>query len=80
LEEHFKAGRLFSVVKLLMGLAVLCGLLIASSKGIIPSDNIGGVISHNLAEKIDATPLFYSECEDMPRLEAGISDCPKIDE
>ena len=55
-----------------MSISALLLILIAASAGLIPSAQLGGVIEHNMSEKIDATPLFYTESEDMPRLEKDV--------
>jgi hypothetical protein len=59
----------------MIGIVLMVSVLVASATGLIPSDCAGGVISHNMANKIDATPLIYTESEDMPRLEEGVMDC-----
>jgi hypothetical protein len=49
-------------------------LLLAAASGRIPTGGEGSVIQHNLAEKRDATPLIYTESEEMERLEQNLSD------
>jgi hypothetical protein len=80
LAEHSKIGKAGPLVRFIVGLCLLLGVLVASSAGLIPSDGMGGVIEHNMANKIDATPLIYSDSEDMPRLEEGVMDCLKGNE
>ncbi|HDS00624.1 MAG TPA: hypothetical protein ENO22_11880 [candidate division Zixibacteria bacterium] len=67
--ERFK-----KIVKFSAGCVVLGLILLAAASGNIPTGGEGGVIEHNLREKRDATPLIYSESEEMPRLEQGLSE------
>lgn len=67
--ERFK-----SYIKLIAGCAALFMILLAVSSGKIPTGGEGSVIEHNLKEKRDATPLIYSESEEMPRLQQNLSE------
>ncbi len=61
-------------IRFLMGLLLL-GLAVAFfSSGWFPPGVCGAVLRHNAAENIDASPLFYSEVENMSELEKGISE------
>jgi len=66
-------------VQFIIGISALLMILIAASNNLIPSSQLGGVIEQNMAEKIDATPLFYTESEDMPRLEKDVEQIIKVD-
>ena len=67
------------IVQFIIGISALLMILIAASNNLIPSSQLGGVIEQNMAEKIDATPLFYTESEDMPRLEKDVEQIIKVD-
>lgn len=69
-----------SIMKFLVGIVIMVSILVVSSAGLIPADGAGGVIGHNMGNKIDATPLFYTDSEDIPRLEEGVMDCLKAKE
>ncbi|NIS54377.1 MAG: hypothetical protein GWN94_25335 [Phycisphaerae bacterium] len=66
--------RFKSYIKLIAGCAALFIVLLAAASGRIPTGGEGSVIEHNLKEKRDATPLIYSESDEMPRLEQDLSD------
>jgi len=55
-----------------VGLAIL-GLVFAFfSSGYSPPGVLGEVLRHNQENYIDASPLFYSEVENMAELEEGV--------
>jgi hypothetical protein len=61
------------ILKFALGVAILMSILIAAALDIIPVGGENSVVRNNLEEKIDATPLFYSESDEMPRLEAELN-------
>ncbi len=66
--------RFKKIIKFSTGCLLLALILLAAASGRIPAGGEGSVIRHNLAEKRDATPLIYSESEEMERLEQNLDD------
>lgn len=58
----------------LLSLAAVIGFL---GSGISPPGALGEVLRHNQRYDIDATPLFYSEVENMAELEQGACELIK---
>jgi hypothetical protein len=55
----------------------LCGLLLMFAffaSGYDPPGPLGEVLRHNMENDIDASPLFYSEVENMSQLEDGVRE------
>jgi hypothetical protein len=67
-----KSNRAEAILRFAIGALILLSVLIAATLDIIPVGGENSVIRNNLEEKIDATPLFYSESEELPRLEAEL--------
>jgi len=44
------------------------------TRGVTPPGVFGDVIRHNRAAAIDATPLFYSEVENIVEIQAGLAE------
>jgi hypothetical protein len=63
-----------AILKFAVGVFILISILVAATLDIIPVGGENSVVRNNLEEKIDATPLFYSESEEMPRLEAELKN------
>ena len=61
-------------VKFIVGLALLALAIIFFSSGYSPPGVLGEVLRHNQACSIDASPLFYSEVENMIDLEKGVAE------
>ena len=59
--------------KLSLGIAGLFVAVLFFSSGFTPPGPAGAVLRHNQSEDIDASPLFYSEVENMADLEAGVA-------
>jgi hypothetical protein len=55
-----------------MGLLILACVFAFFSSGYSPPGFPGEVLRHNQAHSIDASPLFYSEVENMAELEEGV--------
>ncbi len=55
------------------GLALMLGLALVLGSGVTPPGVLGEGIRHNRERGIDATPLFYSEVENMPDLEDALA-------
>ena len=55
-----------------IGLAILAGIFAFFSSGYSPPGIFGEVLRHNQAHSIDASPLFYSEVENMAEIEEGV--------
>ena len=59
-------------------LQFICGLIVLSlmftffASGITPPGVAGEVLRHNQKYDIDASPLFYSDVENMAELEEGV--------
>ena len=60
------------VVRLLVGLALLGGPTALLMSGVTPPGPAGELLRHNRECRIDASPLFYSEVENMAQLEAAL--------
>jgi|GEM_PF-5603577 len=60
--------------RLLIGLALLSGPTALLMSGVTPPGPAGEVLRHNREQRIDASPLFYSEVENMAQLEAALRD------
>ena len=58
--------------KFVLGLALLALTIAFFSSGYSPPGSFGEVLRHNQANSIDASPLFYSEVENMAELERGL--------
>ena len=72
-----KNKKRLGILKFAAAVFVLTAIILSAVYGLIPSSELGGVIGHNMANKIDATPLIYTDSEDMPRLEEDVMDCLK---
>lgn len=64
--------RLKAWLKFGVGLVVLSALVAFFAPGYTPPGAFGKVLRHNQAHDIDASPLFYTEVENMPELEQGV--------
>lgn len=60
------------LIRLAIGLAGLTAMAAFFMSGVTPPGVCGEVLRHNRANHIDASPLFYSEVEHMPALEAAL--------
>ncbi len=54
--------------------AVLAGVIWVLASGFTPPGIAGEVIRHNREADIDASPLFYTEVENMAELEEGLHE------
>ena len=59
-------------LRFLIGLMILAVFFGFFASGYSPLGICGEVLRHNQAEEIDASPLFYSEVENMMDLEEGV--------
>jgi len=59
-------------VRFIIGLALLALAVVFFSSGYSPPGAFGEVLRHNQELSIDASPLFYSEVENMAELEKGL--------
>lgn len=66
--KYKKRRVIFNWVKFVFGLALMAGIFSWLGYGSAPP----GVVSHNLAAGIDATPIWYMEVENMGELEEGV--------
>lgn len=57
-----------------VGLVVLSAPVTFFVSGYTPPGIFGEVLRHNQAHDIDASPLFYTEVENMPELEQGVKE------
>jgi len=73
-----KAGKDISPLKrwieFFIGLVLLAMMVVFFSSGYTPPGIFGEVLRHNRACSIDASPLFYSEVENMDELERGVRE------
>ncbi len=63
-------NRLVRWTKFLVGISLLALAVWFFASGYSPPGSFGKVLRHNQQNKIDASPLFYSEVEHMSELEA----------
>jgi hypothetical protein len=61
-------------LKFVSGLILLGGMIFFFASGYSPPGVCGEVLRHNQANEIDASPLIYSEVENMAELEAGVRE------
>jgi hypothetical protein len=61
-------------VRFVIGLIVLGSCIAFFASGYSPPGVAGEVLRHNQQHDIDASPLFYSEVENMQELEAGLAE------
>jgi len=59
-------------LRLFLGTIALCLVAGFFMSGITPPGIFGEVLRHNQESQIDASPLFYSEVENMQELEEGV--------
>lgn len=59
-------------LRFLSGLLALALTVAFFASGYTPPGICGEVLRHNQAEDIDASPLFYSEVDNMSELEDGV--------
>jgi len=59
-------------LRLAVGLALLASIVGFFASGFAPPGPLGEVLRHNQELDIDASPLFYTEVENMQELEAGL--------
>jgi len=60
--------------KFLFGIFCLIAVVFFFTRGVTPPGVFGDVIRHNRAAAIDATPLFYSEVENIVEIQAGLAE------
>lgn len=60
-------------LRFFVGLALLALCIAFFASGYTPPGALGEVLRHNQECDIDASPLFYSEVENMQELEAELS-------
>jgi hypothetical protein len=68
-------GTFFSLnpcLRFFAGVGILVAVFALIAFGRPPRGPWGAVIRHNIEAGIDATPLFYTEVENMQDLEAGV--------
>lgn len=68
-----RAHILLKWVKLMAGLVILALMVLFFSSGYSPPGIAGEVLRHNQRLRIDASPLFYDEVENMSDLENGLA-------
>lgn len=61
-------------LRFIVGLLLLVLMVVFFGSGYTPPGIFGEVLRHNQACSIDASPLFYSEVENMAELEKGLQD------
>jgi hypothetical protein len=67
-------NRLEDWVRFFVGLLALALCIAFFASGYSPPGAAGAVLRHNQENDIDASPLFYTEVENMQDLEAGLAD------
>jgi len=63
---------IIKLIKFFFGLLILSGVFLFFASGVTPPGLAGEVLRHNQTADIDASPLFYSEVENMSDLEDGL--------
>lgn len=66
--------RAYDWLKFLGGLLLIFLAVLFFASGYSPPGAFGEVLRHNQDCDIDASPLFYSEVENMQELEQGLQD------
>lgn len=66
--------RFYDWLKFLGGLTILILMFVFFSSDYTPPGVFGEVLRHNRQNNIDASPLFYSEVENMSELEQGVAE------
>ncbi len=61
-------------LKFICGLVLIALIFAFFSSGYTPPGIFGEVLRHNQQNDIDASPLFYSEVENMSELEQGVKE------
>ena len=60
------------LLRFAVGFLLLVGTCLFFMSGLTPPGAAGEVLRHNQEHQIDASPLFYSEVENMAELEEGL--------
>jgi len=60
-------------IRFFVGLTLLCSCVAFFASGYSPPGPLGEVLRHNQLHEIDASPLFYTEVENMHELESGLT-------
>jgi len=60
------------IIKFIIGLLLLSGLFLFFASGITPPGIAGDVLRHNQANNIDASPLFYTDVDNMSEIEDSL--------
>ncbi|MBU1320666.1 MAG: hypothetical protein KKG33_02970 [candidate division Zixibacteria bacterium] len=71
-KRHDRIGRFIAWSKFAIGLCMLLLMVTLFASGYTLPGVFGEVVRHNQATDIDASPLFYSEVENMSDLEDGV--------
>jgi len=61
-------------IRFLIGVSALSSLVAFFASGYSPPGALGEVLRHNQQYDIDASPLFYSEVENMQELEEDLRE------
>ncbi len=67
-------NRTTGLLRFFAGLLLMALLVLFFASGYSPPGIAGEVLRHNQAYDIDASPLFYTEVENMQQLEAGLAE------
>jgi hypothetical protein len=67
-------------LRFLIGLALLSLCIGFFASGYSPPGVLGEVLRHNQRHDIDASPLFYTEVENMSELEEGLTKKDRLKE
>ncbi|UCC78493.1 MAG: hypothetical protein JSW64_09415 [Candidatus Zixiibacteriota bacterium] len=65
-------------IRFFAGLIILVLMVVFFGSGYTPPGAFGEVLRHNQTCSIDASPLFYSEVENMAVLEEGVRELIEI--
>ncbi len=73
-EQTRRVGRSYRWLRFFIGLVLLGFVVAFFASGYSPPGAIGDVLRHNQQHAIDASPLFYTEVDNMHELESGLAD------
>ena len=63
---------MMNIIKFIVGVIILGGVVLFFASGITPPGIAGDVLRHNQENQIDASPLFYTDVENMSDLEDSL--------
>ncbi len=71
-QADYKSATITRWLKFVVGIFILAGMICFFSSGYAPPGVFGKVLRHNQEYKIDASPFFYGDVENMAEYEEGV--------